>query len=234
MSFSRVLYAVSRAPILSAISARADGPSQQAYAAWKKSGLPTASILQSSTFGLATRKSDNAGDAIGGKASAAPSPLPTVARVNPITWTGGPQGEREPLRGWDSGRRYDGNQFQPLERSLPQETPMPFAAPTEAPPAPLAMRAPEPPAMPPPAPLPFNPDQMQQTWSQLMRTGKVRPSAAQSMIEMPPDMSYEQPAPAYARSQALMTIGLHPRTQPVKRSSAFTSDFRDPFGGAFA
>ena len=32
------------------------GPSQSAYQTWKKSGIPTSNVLQTSTFGTATKK----------------------------------------------------------------------------------------------------------------------------------------------------------------------------------
>ena len=82
----------------------------------------------------------------------------------------------------------------------------------------------------PPTPAQLSPNEMQETWGQLMRSGKMRPSAAQCMVEMPPDYSYEAPnKPPAISSQSLLTIGLHGHEGPVKRSSAFTSDFRDPF-----
>ena len=74
---------------------------------------------------------------------------------------------------------------------------------------------------------------MQQSWSHLMRSGKVRPSAAQCLVEMPPEYSKEAPPMPAVLSQSMHTIGLHAPNgnRPVKRSSHFTSDFRDPFEG---
>ena len=76
------------------------GPSHAAFQSWKKSGIPTAEVLQSSTFGLATQKSDTAADAFSGKPLPVPHHAPTLltlsaARANPITWAGGPP-EPEP------------------------------------------------------------------------------------------------------------------------------------------
>jgi hypothetical protein len=95
----------------------------------------------------------------------------------------------------------------------------------------------EPPQAPPPPPPQVKFDalsqgDMQQTWSHLVRTGKVRPSAAQCLVDMPPEYSVEPPPPRPPiSSQSLQTIGLHPQGggRPVARSTRFTSDFRDPF-----
>merc|ERR1719440_2193360 len=96
---------------------------------------------------------------------------------------------------------------------------------------PVSFQPPPPPPQP-PSPSSLTDAQMKQTWSQLMRTGKVKPSAAQCLVDMPAEYSTEAPPPRPAvNSQAMNTIGLHPQqnNRPVKRSSAFSSDFRDPF-----
>jgi hypothetical protein len=57
----------------------------------------------------------------------------------------------------------------------------------------------------------ISPEQMQQTWSQLMRSRKLPQSSAQCLIDMPPAYAIEPPPPQPAlTSQSLMTIGLHP------------------------
>jgi len=185
------------------------GPSQHAFESWKRSGIPTAETMQGSTFGMATRKGDTAGDALAGKPSvpvplSAPPSMNTAPRPNPITWLGGPP-EPAPRRHVDA---ITGRPMMPVSHE---------------------------PAPPPPPQVNFQPlsqDEMQQTWSSLMRTGKVRASAAQCMVDMPPEYSMEPPPPRPpVNSQAINTIGLHPQQggRPVKRSTAFTSDFRDPF-----
>jgi hypothetical protein len=197
-----------------------DGPSQLAFQSWKKSGIPTSAVLQSSTFGLATQKSDSAGDALRGIAKEL-LPPPVVAneqRMNPITWLGGPA---EPApRPRPTNLSLDGRH----QLQMPPASNAPAAPPQQQ-----AFASPPSPQM--------SQEQMQQSWSQLMRTGKVRASAAQCLCELPPDLQYNQgesglPPPKLAiPSQSVMTIGLHPRNggRPVRRSTAFTSNFRDPF-----
>ena len=62
---------------------------------------------------------------------------------------------------------------------------------------------------------------------------KLPQSSAQCMIHMPDSYSIEPPPPKPALdSQSMLTIGLHPQTggrRAVRRSTHFTSDFRDPF-----
>jgi hypothetical protein len=136
------------------------GPSQHAFDRWKKSGIPTAEQMQPTTFGMASRKGDTAGDALTGRASVpftAPPNMSTASiikqqqrdgRANPITWMGGPP-VAEP-------RRY----YEPL-------TGRQMTEPAQPPPPP-------PPPKPPPS---FEASDTQQTWSTLMRTGKVKSSA---------------------------------------------------------
>ena len=189
------------------------GPSHAAFSSWKRSGIPTSEVLQSSVFGLATRKGDTAGDCFASKPTIqAPyrAPSATAQRVNPITWTGGPP-EPEPR-----ARHVDPHSGRPM-----------IEAPSAPPPPP-----PPPQPMQPPPPQPLSPAEMQQTWSDLMRSGKIRPSAAHCMVEMPPGYSYEAPPPMPpVASHAINTIGLHPQHggRPVRRNAAFTKDFRDPF-----
>ena len=115
------------------------GPSHSALEHWKRSGIPTSEVRQSSAFGLATRKGDTAGDALAGVASVKfPSPAAmaaTAPRVNPITWLGGPA-EPEPRP-----RVYDATSGRPMLVEKPVEPPPP------PPPPPM-------PPMPPPPPRP--------------------------------------------------------------------------------
>lgn len=185
------------------------GPSHQAFESWKRSGIPTAEVMQPSSFGLATVKGDTAGDCFASRPTV-PPPRPQHSfkpqpRPNPITWQGGPP-EPAPRQ-----RHVDPRSGRPMIEALPVEPP--------------------PPAPPKPEP-PLSPDEMRETWSYLMRSGKVKPSAAQCLVDMPPDYSYERrPPKPPILSQAMNTIGLHPQDggRPVRRSAAFTSDFRDPF-----
>lgn len=189
------------------------GPSQHMFDSWKRSGIPTSELRQPTTFGMATVKGDTAGDCFtfgklpqstpSGKAVSHHAP-----RVNPITWAGGPE---EPA----PRRNYDPRTGRAVMEALEPEPP-----------------APAPPPQQPQQPIQMDPNEMQQTWSHLMRTGKVRQSAAQCMVHMPPMYSLEPPPPMPpVNSHAINTIGLHPQNggRPVRRSTAFTSDFRDPF-----
>ena len=227
----------------------ADGPSHAAYSQWKRTGIPTNEVMQSTTFGLVTRKGDTAGDALSfaPQSMQAPPPLKqyqaaAASRPNPITWDGAqPEGrpglsayanaaidaaQREaygsmPQR-WGNGGGGGGGhgshmpppQLQASQQwQQHQQHHQHHQQPSQ-----------------PPTPAQLSPNEMQETWGQLMRSGKMRPSAAQCMVEMPPDYSYEAPnKPPAISSQSLLTIGLHGHEGPVKRSSAFTSDFRDPF-----
>jgi len=206
------------------------GPSQASYDHWKRSGIPTNETMQSTTFGLSTRKGDSAGDAMT-FSSAAPAPMPQQKphqlaaqnRANPITWMGGPPDMSRPLlNGYANAAAdmaaYENQQFQ--QQAMRQMPP------------PLQMQQPPEPQLPnaPPNGGPLSPVEMQQTWSTLMRTGKVKPTAAQCLVEMPPEYSTEDaPKPPPISSQSLMTIGLHDHNLPVRRSTHFTKDFRDPF-----
>ena len=196
---------------------RADqyGPSQELYDHWKRSGIPTAEVRQPTTFGMATQKGDSAGDCFTfGKPAPppapahhgrAPVPVHQQPRANPITWDGGME-EPAPRRTYD---RLGRSTMEPEAAAVP-------------------------PPMPPPPQPPQPPQQFEQgeTWAMAMRAGKVRQSSALCMIEMPPQYSLEAPPPVPpVASFAVNTIGLHPQNQgrPVRRSNAFTSDFRDPF-----
>jgi len=189
------------------------GPSHAAFQRWKQSGIPTSELMPTQqSFGLSTRKGETAADAISGIPA---PPLPNYARlaagrrVNPITW----QGDEAP----PPPSSYPSSQPSPLRPSqLEQQQQQPWSQ-----------------IKPQPSPQ-LSPDEMHQTWSTLMRTGKARgqQSAAQCMIDMPPAYSLEAQAPRPAiDSQSLMTIGLHPANggRQVRRSTQFTSDFRDPF-----
>ena len=185
------------------------GPSQKAYQEWKKSGFPTAERMQSTTFGLSTRRGETAGDALtfthGNEPppdyARAPAGKPVTSRPNPITWQGG-EPEVQSARARAQPSQYDHMKAQ-YE----------------------ATRPPPPPAL--------SPEQMHETWGHVLRTQKTNSftSAAQCMIQMPPEYRTEAPPPlpTLGNDQSLLTIGLHPHNKPVRRSSAFTSDFRDPF-----
>ena len=196
------------------------GPSHAHYESWKKSGIPTKEVLQSKTFGISTIKSGTAGEALAFTPSA-PEPaqpmkqyhMEAMNRTNPITWMGGPPDQSRPLLSSYANAAADA-----ARREMPQPLQAPPAPPPDMPPAPATGG-------------PLSPKEMQQTWSELLRTRKHKPSAAQSLIQMPPEFSTEAPPRApHIASQSLMTIGLHDdKNRMVKRSSAFTSDFRDPF-----
>jgi hypothetical protein len=186
------------------------GPSQKAYQEWKKSGFPTAERMQSTTFGLSTRRGETAGDALtfthGNEPppdyARAPAGKPVTSRPNPITWQGG-EPEVQSARARAQPSQYD------------------------------HMKAQYEATRPPPPPAALSPEQMHETWGHVLRTQKTNSytSAAQCMIQMPPEYRTEAPPPmpTLGNDQSLLTIGLHPHNKPVRRSSAFTSDFRDPF-----
>ena len=186
------------------------GPSQKAYQDWKKSGFPTAERMQSTTFGLSTRRGETAGDALtfthGNEPppdyARAPAGKPVTSRPNPITWQGG-EPEVQSARARAQPSQYD------------------------------HMKAQYEATRPPPPPAALSPEQMHETWGHVLRTQKTNSytSAAQCMIQMPPEYRTEAPPPmpTLGNDQSLLTIGLHPHNKPVRRSSAFTSDFRDPF-----
>jgi len=186
--------------------------------------VPTAEVMQSTMFGTATAKGDSAGDALAGLAAPPPPPARNHAaaaahaaarRPNPITWEGGlPEPAPAPRPTYADGRPMAPASFMPQ----PQHSEATSA----------------PPAEPSPASSPkLSPEQMQQTWSTLMRQGKLpQPSAAQCLVEMPAHYSREAPPPqATVNSHSLLTIGLHPQNgdRSIRRSNKFTSDFRDPF-----
>lgn len=200
------------------------GPSQKEYNRWKRSGVPTAEVMQSTMFGTATAKGDSAGDALAGLAAPPPPPARNHAaaaahaaarRANPVTWEGGPP---EPMPA-PRATYADGRPMAPAS-FLPQ--PQPHAAPSALPAEPSPASSPK-----------LSPEQMQQTWSTLMRQGKLPPgSAAQCLVEMPAHYSREAPPPRpTVSSHSLLTIGLHPQggDRSIRRSTKFTADFRDPF-----
>ena len=183
------------------------GPSQKQMAEWKRSGIPTAQILSSSTFGLATKKGDSAGDAMMGKASILPPPPQASTRANPITWTGD-EAALVPTRP-RAGR--------PSEPPTFQAPPQPFPPPSYG----SVQQQQQ-----------MSSEEMQQTWSHLMANKKFRPSAAMSIIDLPKEFVAERPPPAPAiNNQSMHTIGLHPQNggRPVRRTTSFTSTFSDPF-----
>ena len=127
--------------------------------------------MQSQSFGRATQRGDSANEALtyAGMSSFQPAmtkPNSTAPRANPITWLGGPP------------------EVQPRPRAVdPVSGRSMIAEPPQAPP-------------PPPPQVKFDAlsqGDMQQTWSHLVRTGKVRPSAAQCLVDMPPEYSVEPP-----------------------------------------
>ena len=185
------------------------GASQAAYTSWKRCGFPTSEQMPTTAFGLSTRRGETAGDALNYTAAAEPPPnfarppagKSSAPRVNPITWQGGDE---------------------PVVQARPQMQ--------VAPPRTLGQPQQEPSA-PAQAPL-ISEEQMHTTWSELLRTRKLPQSSAQCMIHMPDSYSIEPPPPKPALdSQSMLTIGLHPQPggRAVRRSTHFTSDFRDPF-----
>ena len=199
------------------------GASHSALESWKRNGIPTAEQMPTSVaFGLSTRR----GDTVAQSFTAAPAePLPNYARlaagqrigrVNPITWLGG---DDEPDGGPPSASsRMSQQQLVEQAQMMQQLQHMKQAQQMPPPPAPE-----------------LSAEQMQQTWSELMRSRKRLPlSSAQSMIHMPEAYSIEAPPPRPALdSQSLMTIGLHAthgaNGRPIRRSNKFTNDFVDPF-----
>ncbi len=217
------------------------GPSHAAFSSWKKSGTPTSSQLQRTTFGAPTKVGSTARDAFyhDGSASSPAAPLGASlsrsralaanAKPNPITGLNGygiPDSEPSPPR-----KPY----FQPQEAGY---------VPPPAGDAPGAFSATPPPATDAAAPAAPNAadsptvygkvrmseSEMNETWSALMRSGKMKPSAAQCMVTLPGNPVEPEPKP-YNVHFGMNTIGLHPAasSRPAARSNKFTSDFRDPF-----
>jgi len=180
------------------------GPSHAAFESWKRVGIPTAEQMPSSkAFGMSTRLGESVGETLSGKAFD-PPPVPNYARA--------PAGKRVNPITWLGGESEITS-----KPSVPRriEVPSGLSLQREAQQSPV-----------------ISPEQMQQTWSQLMRSRKLPQSSAQCLIDMPPAYAIEPPPPQPAlTSQSLMTIGLHPANggRAVRRSTQFTSDFRDPF-----
>ena len=212
-----------------AVCPHPDGASHAAYESWKRAGIPTNEVMQSTTFGMTTVKGDTAGDALTFTAQVAQAPLPfkqhhveAASRANPITWDGAPPEGRPGLT------PYANAAINAAQREAYGSMPFRSGQTMSAPPQQSQPQPPSPQRAPTGGQLSSN--EMQETWGQLMRSGKMRGSAAQCLVEMPPEYSYEAPPkPPPISSQSLLTIGLHGHNRPVKRSTAFTSDFRDPF-----
>lgn len=181
--------------------------------------------MQSTTFGLTTVKGDTAGDALTFTAPPAQAAPPlkqhhalAASRANPITWEGAAPEGRPGLTPYanaaiDAAQREAYGSMSLRSGSMTSQPPPQPPSPQRAPPGGQ-----------------LSANEMQETWGQLMRSGKMRGSAAQCLVEMPPEYSYEAPPkPPPISSQSMLTIGLHGHNRPVKRSTAFTSDFRDPF-----
>jgi len=204
------------------------GTSHAAYESWKRAGIPTNEVMQSTTFGSATVKGDTAGDALTFTAAAAQAPpfkqhhAEAASRANPITWEGAAPEGRPGLS------PYANAAINAAQREAYGSMPLRSGQTMSAPPQQSQPQLPSQQHAPTGGQL--SPNEMQETWGQLMRSGKMRGSAAQCLVEMPPEYSYEAPPkPPPISSQSLLTIGLHGHNRPVKRSTAFTSDFRDPF-----
>ena len=73
-------------------------------------------------------------------------------------------------------------------------------------------------------------ESMQQTWAQLLRQGTVQTSAAQCMVDMPPEYNVELPSSRPPPPTSLTMIGLRmDENVPRRLDSRFTKEFRDPF-----
>lgn len=206
------------------------GPSHAAFTHWKKSGIPTAEVLQSSTFGKSTRLGDSASDALNFEGPPSP-PKPLgesgrnysnsmatklQARPNPVTWMGGAAEEPSPPA--RPPRDEPAAALQPTAQQQQQLDALAAAKVSFG--REGNYGAPR-----------MSDDDMSQTWSSLMRTGGLKPSAAQCMVQLPADYSQEAAPRPHGMGFAMNTIGLHPQNggRPLRKSSKFTSDFRDPF-----
>lgn len=186
-------------------------------------------MIQSSTFGKSTQLGDSTGDALnferstsskqlvaGGRSQNQAMSGRAMARPNPVTWMGGaPEPEPAPRRD-PRDPSFDAAPPQELQQSQPppqqQQSAVSFGKDVYGSPR-------------------MTDDQMGQTWSNLMRSGKLQPSAAQCMVQLPSSYSEEPKPQQQTMGFAMNTIGLHPANQgrPMRKSSKFTSDFRDPF-----
>lgn len=217
------------------------GPSQSMYQSWKKYGIPTSELApESRVFGLATKKGGSAGDAF--NASLPPPPQPPVysrtnpryvQRANPITWMGGPEEVAPaPRPTYSDGR----NMLLDEARSMQQDQGGASYSQQVSPRAGRSSPGVRAPPLPPDLPQPeMTQEAMTQTWAQLIRSGKVRPSAGLCMVDAVAMQPFDTlPAPPKPLGidigQSINTIGIHDATggRPVKRSTKFTSDFRDP------
>ena len=197
------------------------GPSQSVYYKWKHSGVPTAELMQNVSFGMSTRKGETAGDVLAYDPSTdvtlqslpKPRQLAEAQRANPITWADG--SENTPMQ-----------PFQNPHAAVVPEAASQIALPLSACTASSASSANHHAF----TSAPLSNAEMTQNWSDLMRQGRVKLSAATSLIEFPPELSIEPPPKIPALlSQGINTIGLHGHNRQIRRSNKFTSDFRDPF-----
>jgi len=193
------------------------GPSQHAYASWKKSGFATSEIsVPRTTFGHSTKKGESTFNLLYADPSAPPggaSPQLTSPQlkpqmpVNPITWAGAP-----PI---------------PEYRRPPEQAPtgqyaMPGTSISDA----VNRNQPK--------RQPISGTQLEETWGNLIRSGHV--STAQCLVNLPPEFTENKP-PAKPRIPPQMNaIGL---TEPNHAGygahhplgQKFTNSFRDPYDG---
>ena len=193
------------------------GASQKAFSTWKLQGFPTSQLYQTTTFGRSstfgrqsqgtvgdTFRYDGAASAdfTGGKSMGATAAAMQASMRNPITW-----------------QDDEGVQIAALEASRDaRRNYVPRPPPTQPPPPPQ------------PQPAMLDGESMQQTWAQLLRQGTVHSSAAQCMVDMPPEYGVELPYSRPRQPTEVTMIGLNMNEGlPQRRDSKFTKEFRDPF-----
>eukprot|EP00967_Tisochrysis_lutea_P096754 scaffold141870_cov24-Tisochrysis_lutea.AAC.1 len=132
--------------------------------------------------------------------------------LNPITWSNAPP--EKPRRRPD----LDEERARAEARQAAGVRPLHSGAPTTLPAPPPAIDA----------------ESLQQTWGQLLRTGKAPLSVATSLVSMPPEFGAEPPpreAPASLTS--INAIGVGPGHAGIHahhpRSQHFSKTFSDPF-----
>lgn len=199
------------------------GPSHASFTQWKHSGFPTASSSTTAkAFGMATTRggTDTKTVLYGEAAPAGPAgPDAAVERVprhrqptvNPITWSNAsPEKPR---------RRPDLDEERARMEARAGMRPLHSGMPTTVPTSPSTMDA----------------QALQQTWGQLVRTGKAPLSVATSLVIMPPEFGAELPGrKAEPALTSVNAIGIAPPHAGVHahhpRCQEFSKTFSDPFG----
>jgi len=209
------------------------GASLAAFNTWKRFGIATSQMQQSTTFG----RSSTFGGSGNGKAP--PRYDPRHTDRNPISWEGA-----DLLAKPDEHNRYTTAGFNPLLPPQPAEAGGAAEAHMGAPSQPMDASAMWAQANGKPAPtarsIQLQEEQMQQTWGALMRNGAVKPSAAMALVDsnyLPKayssELMGEAPAKGSYAGSSMHAIGLggQPGSHTNNKvSSKFTSQFHDPYG----